>query len=316
MKQASILTLGAALTACMSGGATLMPAAAQSTVEISNIVGVVDVRYFDGETIEVEIEQGSAGGEAPEITRSGEDVRIKSPAKRWRNVSCSSRGGETRVSFNREAKHALSEYSRVSVRMPRGTALVASGGVVQGRVEGASSADLSLSGCGDWEIGDIAGDVKIKSGGSGDVEIGSVGGELTAQIAGSGDVSVGDVGSGADENEGSGVQLNVAGSGDVDIQSILGPLSVNSAGSGDLDVGALNGTLSVRLAGSGDVTIGAGEAPSVDAQILGSGDVLFGGAAGDVSGNILGSGDITVASATGKVKTRALGSGRVRVDDR
>lgn len=183
-------------------------------------------------------------------------------------------------------------------------ARVAAGGAVFGSVGRTDSLMLSSAGCGDWTVANVEGEMNINVAGSGDVRAGSAG-KASLNIAGSGDVATTGV-------RGP-VSINLGGSGDVHSGPIGGSLSVNSAGSGDADVASVNGAVSIRIAGSGDVLIRGGQAQSLSASIVGSGDVLFTGSAGKLDANVVGSGDVRVASVSGGVTKRAIGSGDVTV---
>ena len=177
---------------------------------------------------------------------------------------------------------------QVVIRVPL-DAHVSAGGAVFGSVGRSDSLDLSNSGCGNWTIGNVKGDLRISQAGSGDAHAGAAG-SLKVSAAGSGDVSVKQVSGGA--------TVQIAGSGDVSAQSVSGPVKVDIAGSGDVDLGGGHATeLVAHIAGSGDVKF-AGTADSLDASIAGSGDVDVDRVTGTVHKAVMGSGDVNVGGHT------------------
>ncbi len=126
-----------------------------------------------------------------------------------------------------------------------------------------------VTGSGDVETETIAGDVQIKLSGSGDVEIRGVHGDLSADVVGSGDLEV------------TGLQLEacsvkLAGSGDVELEGRADKFTVLSVGSGDVDASGLTAVqVKVKSNSSGDVFVHAVE--SLDAAVVGSGDLRYSG---------------------------------------
>ena len=160
---------------------------------------------------------------------------------------------------------------------------VDAGDAVYGAVGRADSVHLGASGCGDWTVANVKGELHISSAGSGDVRTGSAG-DVKANIAGSGDIRLGDV---------KNIEASIAGSGDVYAQSAEGDVKASIAGSGDVEVrGGKIGRVKASIAGSGDVKIAAAVS-DVDASIMGSGDVHV-ASAGHVSKMVMGSGSVVI----------------------
>ena len=120
--------------------------------------------------------------------------------------------------------------------------------------------------------------------GSGDVELHGVHGRLTAEITGSGDVDA------------SGLQLTdcsvkLMGSGDVELEGRTDSFSVINAGSGDVDAGSLTAVkVNVESKGSGDISIHA--VNSLEASLVGSGDLHYTGNPTILKISATGSGDV------------------------
>jgi hypothetical protein len=172
----------------------------------------------------------------------------------------------------------------VLVRTPLDVIVDATGGS-GGAIARARNVDLTLSGCGDWLIGNVAQGLTIEDAGSSDVRSGSVG-RLELHLHGSGDVATRDVASGLD------VQIN---------------------GSGDLMSASASGPVQVRVYGSGDVDIRGGRTPHLDLGVFGSGNVNYLGVAGDLDAVVGGSGDVHVSKVTGRVNRSTPGSGDVDI---
>ena len=172
----------------------------------------------------------------------------------------------------------------VLVRTPLDVTVDASGGS-GGAIAHARNVDLTLSGCGDWVVGDVAQRLAIEVAGSSNVRTGSIG-QLELRLHGSGDVATRDVASGLD------AQIN---------------------GSGDLMSASASGPVQIHVFGSGDVNIDGGRTPHLDLGVFGSGDVDYHGVVGDLDAVVAGSGDVHVAKVTGRVNKSTPGSGDVDV---
>ncbi len=217
--------------------------------------------------------------------------------------SCQVRNGEASVTIHGVGRVAWKDMPQVIVYVPM-DAQVGASGAVFGSIGRSASLKLSNAGCGDWTVGNVAGEFRLNNAGSGDTKAGS---SATAQInlAGSGDASLGAVSRD--------LSIKIGGSGDVEAGAIGGGLSVQIGGSGDTTVASVNGQVDIAIAGSGDVAIRGGRASALSASIAGSGDVMFGGVASTVSAKIAGSGDVRLAQAVGPINKSVVGSGSVIV---
>ncbi|MDO8411887.1 MAG: DUF2807 domain-containing protein [Phenylobacterium sp.] len=272
----AFLTVGVATAALL--GAT---AAQAASVEIKDAVARVVVIPEDRADVKVEFLTTSTG--LPLTVRAeGDKTVIDGDLSRGAIRNCRTFNGQTSVSV-RGKTFGWDALPQVVVRVPM-DARVAGGGAVFGSIGRTSSLTLSNAGCGDWTVGNVAG-------------------ELTINQAGSGDTTVGEAGK---------TSINIAGSGDV-ATAAIGALSVSIAGSGDVNAASVSGPVSVNIMGSGDVTVRGGKVGAVDVSIAGSGDVVVMAPAESVSARIAGSGDVRVTSVSGSVSRKVAGSGEVIV---
>ena len=161
---------------------------------------------------------------------------------------------------------------------------VSATGAVWGQVGRTQSLDFANAGCGDWQLANVRGKLKVKQAGSGWVRTGL---------------------SGAAE-------LSAAGSGSIVTKQVAGAVTAMNVGSGDIVVASLDGDFQARIAGSGHVRVDAGHAGAMQATIAGSGDVTLDGVANSLRATVMGSGDLRVTKVTGAVSRTVIGSGNVR----
>ena len=267
-------------------------------VEIRHAVARVAVIVEDRTDVAVEVEQGSSGLPAIQVSRVGNEVRIDGGLRRRGFFvrgdgirECRSGpddaqrpGDGASVEVRDHGRINLSDAPLIVIRTPRQVDVSASGAVFGSVGRGAASVELGNAGCGNWNVANTEGPVSLSVAGSGDMRAGTSA-SLDVSIAGSGSALAGAT---------RGLDASIAGSGSVSVARIDGPIDVS-------------------IAGSGDVAVRDGTSPDVDVSILGSGDVNFGGAAGDVDVSVAGSGDVTIARATGSVSRSIAGSGDVRI---
>ena len=267
-------------------------------VEIDHAVARVAVIVEDRADIAVEVEQGSSGLPAIQVTRVGNEVRIDGGLRRRGFLNrrdsiqeCRSGpdnaarpGDGASVEVRDHGRINISDAPLIVIRTPRQVNVSASGAVFGSVGRGASSVDLGASGCGYWNVANTEGPVSLSIAGSGDMRAGTSA-SLDISIAGSGSASGG----------------------------VTRELDVSIAGSGDVAVARIDGPMDVSIAGSGDVVVRDGTSPEVSVSIMGSGDVTFGGVAGDVDVSMAGGGDVTIARATGAVSRSIAGSGDIRI---
>lgn len=278
------------------------PAFAQSgdgpEVEIRHAVARVAVIVEDRADVAVEVEQGSSGLPAIQVSRVGNEVRIDGGLRRRGFFNrgdgireCRSGpdnaprpGDGASVEVRDHGRINISDAPLIVIRTPRQVDVSASGAVFGSVGRGASSVELGNAGCGDWNVANTEGPVSLSIAGSGDIRAGNST-SLDVSIAGSGSATAG----------------------------ATREFDASIAGSGNVTVARIDGPVDVSIAGSGDVMVRDGTSPDVDISILGSGDVSFGGVAGNVDVSLAGSGDVTIAQATGSVSRAIAGSGDIRI---
>jgi hypothetical protein len=137
------------------------------------------------------------------------------------------------------------QVPQIVIRAPLAFSVDANG-YVKGNVGATRALGMDVSGCGDWNIGDVAG-------------------KLDLDVSGLGDVRVGNTGS---------AEVELSGLGDVDIASVNnGPLSVSASGMGDVRVrGGHATTMKASLSGMGDLSF-RGVADSLNADASGMGEI-------------------------------------------
>ncbi len=272
-------------------------AAGPSFIEIRHAVARVVVEPENRPDIKIETVPGR--GDLPKLELStGMDGRmIIDGGLEHRIHGCSSSGmhhgdpadfnpvsppADMRVRIRGHDDVYLKDAPLIVVHAPMDVRIDA-GDATYGAIGRANSVHLGNSGCGDWTVANVAGELHVSTAGSGDVHTGTSG-DAKASIAGSGDIHFGAV-----KN-----------------------LKASIAGSGDVTAQAADGAVDASIAGSGDVVVKGGRIDRVKASIAGSGDVKVAAAVGDVDASIMGSGDVRVASA-GHISKSVMGSGSVIV---
>jgi hypothetical protein len=277
----TILLSAAALLA--SGGAAL----AAPEVEIEDAVARVTVVPENRPDVAVEVQQGSAGLPAVTVERRGGKTFIDGHVKSRDIRSCMARRGESPViDVDGVGRVALDAAPRIIIRTPMDVDVEADGAVF-GNIGRSGRVELSNAGCGDWQVANTIGALKLSVAGSGDTRAG------TARSA----------------------EVRIAGSGDVTLVAVRDGLKVAVAGSGDVRAGRVDGPFEASVAGSGDVIVEGGQAREAKVRIAGSGDVRFQGAAASLSASVAGSGDVRFQRVSGPVSRSIIGSGDIRVGD-
>jgi hypothetical protein len=173
----------------------------------------------------------------------------------------------------------------IVVHTPLDARVAAGGGAVFGQVARSASLELVNAGCGDWDVGNVRGKLRVIVTGSGSIH--------TGQAASA--------------------DLMAAGSGTITTHDIAGAVAAENVGSGDIEVASVAGTFNARIAGSGHVRVAGGHASAMHASIAGSGDVELQGVADSLQASVVGSGDVRVTKVIGPVQKAVVGSGEVRI---
>ena len=250
--------------AAIAAALTAVPVAANDgpTARIEHAVARVVVIVEERADIGVEIEQGTSGLPAIEVSRRSNEVVIKGGLRGGNAIrNCQSgpegahqEGEDASVEVREVGTVKLADAPLIVLRTPRAVKVNVESGAVFGSVgRNASSIQLASGGCGDWTIADTDGDVILVTMGSGDMRAGTSR-RLAADIMGSGGIKAG-----ATRR----LQANVMGSGDISAVRVNGPVEANIMGSGDINVGAATGEVSHNIMGSGQVRV-AGQAVRPD----------------------------------------------------
>lgn len=270
-------------------------------VEIRHAVARVAVVVEDRTDIAVEVEQGSSGLPAVQVTRDGPNVRIDGGLSGRRGLfgrgdglrNCRSGRDNARtpgegasVEVRNVGRVNLTDAPLIVIRTPRNVNVDASGAVFGSIGRGAASIELGNSGCGDWNVANTDGRMSLGVAGSGDIRAGTSS-ELEASISGAGSITAGAT---------RGLDVSVSGAGDVIVARVDGPTEIS-------------------LAGAGDVSVRGGTAPTLSINVAGVGDVDFDGVAGDVDVSLAGVGDVNIARATGSVSRSVAGLGDIHIGD-
>ena len=290
------LSVAAALGALAAAGA-----ASAADVEIRHAAARVIVIPEARSDVAYEIRPGRADLPKINVTRALDGRLVfdggLGEGSLFHNTNCSRHGdgprdavidvahppGNLYVSADGHRDVPLADTPLIVLHTPKDVRIGAAEAVF-GNIGRADSVHVSVAGCGDWTVGNVAGRLEANVAGSGDIHAASAR-ALVAHIGGSGDVTATEV----------------------------GDLDVSTAGSGDVWVRRTNGEVTAHIAGSGDVAVADGHASVLRADIAGSGDVKFGGEADRVDAHIVGSGDVQVKSVRGEVHKAVVGSGEVIV---
>jgi hypothetical protein len=145
--------------------------------------------------------------------------------------------------------------------------------------------DLWVSGSGDMEISvEATGEMEARVAGSGNLSVKGSCAELESNVSGSGDLTLA-LGTTKE------AEFQIAGSGSIEASGSADNVEIGISGSGKLDAIDFNTRVSrIRITGSGNVEIAASE--EIDAQITGSGTVLYKGDPAKVNSHSTGSGKV------------------------
>lgn len=266
-------------------------------VEIRHAVARVAVIVEDRADVAVEVEQGTSGLPAIQVSRIGNEVRIDGGLRRrgflnWsdgiRNCRSGPEGGQPGAGASVEVRDVgrvnLSDAPLIVIRTPRSVSVDASGAVFGSVGRGAASVDLGNSGCGTWNVANTDGPVSLSISGTGDIRAGTST-ALEVSLSGAGSVTAG----------------------------ATRALDVSVSGVGDVVIARVDGPADISLSGAGDVAVRAGAVPNLSVSVSGVGDVDFGGVATDVDASVSGAGDVNIARATGSVDRSVSGVGDIRI---
>ena len=294
------------------------------TVAVDHFIGSIEVRTGSSSQVTVAISNPGDLVDDPTISNASGILTIDG-GESMRNLRCSSRNNNIRIGRSRFNLHDIEDYPTLVITAPADIAFNLRRSAFVGEAGDLGSLDMSMSSCGRFDGGNVAGAASISINGSGDITVGSVGENADIDINGSGDVifsaiggsaSIGINGSGdvSTGNISGDASVSINGSGDVDFGSVAG-LEIRISGSGDVKADSMNGAFDARINGSGDIRVRGGRAEPFGVYIGGSGDVSFDGTAVNVSVREGGSGDVRIDNIEGTVTWRRHGRTILRVGD-
>lgn len=312
-------------SALLLAAAPLAAAAKTPSLDIENFIGTINITNAPGEI--------TVNGEAKErlIHEDGNAVLIDG-GETIKSTSCKNTNGNISLKlggWNWKKRVGgykdLKDYPVLNITVPEDTHLDISRSVIFGDIESLGSTDLSLSSCGNLNIGHIANRLELTVSGSSDVTTDNVG-EAKIKISGSGDVKIGSAGKTNVGISGSGnfasqdidgtLKIAISGSGDADVEHIKGDLIYVSSGSPDFEAESVDGDIDITASGSSDVDIDTANASDVAIKLSGSSDVYIGGTAADVAVKASGASDVEIESATGTRDIKASSATDVTIGDK
>jgi len=258
-----------------------------------------------------------------EVRQVGDSVIIDGHLERFL-TSCHGSGDNLHALVLWRGDYSVQQMPQVIVHTPL-NALIQSGAIVRGFVTRSQNLTLNASGCGDWTVANVAGQLRagvsgvggIRAGsaqradldvsGTGHLAVGTVQTEVVAHLSGTGSLSVRQAGS---------ADLTASGAGGMTMGPIAGGLTARLSGTGGLRVASVGGPASVDVSGVGSVDIAGGHATRLDLNVSGVGHITFGGVADTLDANVSGVGGVRVAKVTGDVNKHVSGVGTVQVGGR
>jgi hypothetical protein len=228
-----------ALAALGLAAAPAMASAAE--LRLKDMIADVQVIPEARSDIQVTVTRTYSGLPPLKITRTADGGVLVDGGLAHRLHSC---GALRNISFFGHPVIPRKASPRIVVRAPLDVTIRANGRV-EGQVGAARSVSMDVHGCGDWNLGDVAGRLDLEASGLGDVRVGRTG---EAKVA-------------------------LSGLGDVDLLSVNGPLNLEASGMGDIRVRGGHATLmKASLSGMGDISF-KGVADSLDAAASGMGEI-------------------------------------------
>ncbi|GBD43934.1 hypothetical protein HRbin40_01417 [bacterium HR40] len=254
MRTALCLVLGlAAGTAVAADQRSFGPFSAD-TVELEDFSGELEVAVVDRPAIEIRLSATAEDIAAFAATSDGSRLRLRGPQRTQGSatvvvggVRVFSRGGEASVVIGGQPADRQAPVPRLSLALPRGTALELSG--IAGEVHvGDTEAPFALAlVSGRATVGSVAA-ARIALSGSGEVQVQAVRERLDAAIDGSGSIVVA---SGEVER----ASLVVRGAGDIRFGGTARQARAEIAGAGTIVIHAVHEPPEVSVSGAGRVDI-------------------------------------------------------------
>lgn len=292
-------------------------------LKIENFIGTVDVITGDYKSITITDADGTP------VEKTGNNVTINANEK-VNNTNCMSndsnvkiRVGGWKFSKRKGGYKNIEDYPTIEIKAPRDTHLIIGNSVIFGDIESIGSADIHILSCGDLNLGDITGALKMKISGDGDVDMGDAG-KTDISISGSGDLTIGDLTS---------ADIRISGAGDLDVGDILGHADVAASGAGDISIHRITGGLRyegsgasdfdaeyvsggdlyIRTSGSGDVDIDDGSVDDLYVKATGASSVNYDGSSVNGEARASGASDVTVKRSSKSFEHSDGGAGSIRI---
>ena len=198
---------------------------------------------------------------------------------------------------------AYEDLPQILVRVPL-DAQVSSGGGVFGAISASNQLDLSVSGCGEWTVGNVRDRMSVRNSSDAAVRTGAAG-QMALDASGSGLI--------ATRAAANGLEAGLSGSGTITVEQASGPIRIRASGSGDIVInGGKASSVDAQGSGSGNIQF-KGVAEDLQAGLSGSGKISAGPVSRSLDADITGSGDMAVQQASGAVRAHISGSGMLRV---
>lgn len=234
-------------------------------LEINGVVGYLEVRTSPRASLSVQVVPGRKLSATAQ--RDGDTISINGSERGGTSNSCTMIGPpNARVEQITIAgrQYLPIDLPRIIVTGPDTIKLDFNGSTLRGTAGNVGDVAIQQTGCTNFSVGNVSGNLDINVAGSGTTAFGAVQGTTSINIAGSGNVEL--------RAAGDAVDVNIQGSGNVNIGGGRSGLSVNIAGSGGLRHGGTVIDPEINIAGSGSVTVARVEGES---EVMRSGSGSF-----------------------------------------
>ena len=225
----------------LSAAAAAPCLASAAEIRFKDVVAEIRVIPENRADFQVNVTRTYPGLPAFKITRTANGGVLVDGGLYRRIRGCGALGG---ISIKDGPRVPKNQVPQIVVRAPLAFDLESTG-YAKGNIGPTRALDLDVAGCGDWDVGNVAG-------------------KLSLDVSGLGDVRVGSTGS---------ATVSLSGMGDVEVASVNGPLNIEASGMGDIRVrGGHATTMRASLSGMGDLSF-KGVADSLDADASGMGGI-------------------------------------------
>jgi hypothetical protein len=270
--------------ALLASAALLAVAGAAKAASVDIRDAVVRVTVVPEDRADVKVEMLTVNPKLPLEVRTEGGQTIVDGGLRHRINGCHNRSDNPSAWVHGVGHVDKDAIPQVVIRTPKAVS-VASSGVVIGSIGRSGSVELHDSGCSNWTLADVAGDVTIKESGEGALRMGAA----------------------------NRLDLHLSGAANVHAVRVRQAMSALLSGAGGVQLEELDGSLQAHVSGVGRVRVAGGHATDVHASVSGVGGVEFGGVAQSLDASISGFGSVRVNQVTGNVAKSVSGAGHVTV---